>query len=387
MGRSRPIERNWRLGVAAVLALAVLAGCEQKNTYVAPPPPKVTVAPPVKRKVTLYLEATGNSAAINSGNLVARVAGFVESINYNDGDFVKKGKVLFTIEPESYKLKLEQSQAIEAAAKATLRQNQADFERQQNLVKTNAVSKSAYDAALATRDIAQQTVKQDEIATQLSAINYGYTSVTAPYDGVVTARQVSLGDYVGGTSTPTVLATIVQINPIYVNFNINEQDVLRIRAEIRKRGLTPADLKKVPVEVGLQTEEGYPHKGLLDYASPTIDSSTGTLAARAVLKNVGNVLLPGMFVRVRVPTGDLENALLVPETALGTDQGGRYLLLVNKDNVVEQRGVKVGPRQGTMRVIEKGLKPDERVIVAGLLHAVPGQKVEPHTAASAPAAH
>jgi RND family efflux transporter MFP subunit len=386
MGTPLLTGRTWRIATA-FLALAALAACDQKNTYVAPPPPKVTVAQPVKRKVTLYLEATGNSAAINTGNLVARVAGFVETINYNDGDFVKKGKVLFTIEPESYKLKLEQSQAVEAAAKATLRQNEADFERQQNLVKTNAVSKSAYDAALATRDIAQQTVKQDEIATKLSAINYGYTSVTAPYDGVVTARQVSTGDYVGGTSTPTVLASIVQLNPIYVNFNIDEPDVLRLRAEIRKRRLTPADLKKVPVEIGLQTEEGYPHKGLLDYASPTIDASTGTLAARAVLKNENRLLLPGMFVRVRIPTGELDNALLVPETALGTDQGGRYLLLVNKDNVVEQRSVTVGPRDGAMQVVEKGLKPDDRVIVAGLMHAVPGQKVEPHTAASAPAAH
>lgn len=386
MGTALTFGQSYRVA-AAFIVLAALAGCGQKNTYVAPPPPKVTVAKPVRRTVTLYLEATGNSAAVNTGNLVARVPGFVESINYKDGDYVKKGALLFTIEPESYKLKLEQSQAIEAAARATLNQNQADFERQQNLVKTNAVSQSAYDAARATRDVAQQNVKQDEIATQLAAINYGYTSVTAPYDGIVTARQVSIGDYVGGTSTPTVLASIVQLDPIYVNFNISEQEVLRIRAEIRRLGLTPAELKKVPVEVGLQTEEGYPHKGHLDYASPTVDASTGTLAARAELKNPKRVLLPGMFVRVRVPTGDMKNALLVPDTALGTDQGGRYLLIAGKDNVVEQRAVTVGPREGTMRVIEKGLKPDDRVIVAGLLHAVPGQKVEPHEATSSPAAH
>ena len=379
------ILRNWRMSVAALAALTVLAGCDEKNAYVPPPPPKVTVAHPVKQAVTLYLHATGSSAAVNSGNLVARVSGFVETIDYKDGNSVKKGKVLFTIEPESYKLKLAQSQAVEAAARATLTQNEADFKRQQNLVKSNAVSKSAYDAALATRDIAQQTLKQDEINTKLSAINYGYTSVTAPYDGTVTARQVSVGDYVGGSTTPTVLATIVQLDPIYVNFNVDEQDVLRIRAQIRKRGLTPADLKKVPVEVGLQTEDGYPHKGHLDYASPTVDSSTGTLAVRALLENPKQVLLPGLFVRVRVPTGKLDNALLVPETALGTDQAGRYLLLVGKDNVVVQRSVTVGARAGTMRVIEKGLKPDDRVIVAGLLHAVPGQKVDPQMAKTPPA--
>ena len=211
--------------------------------------------------------------------------------------------------------------------------------------------------------------------------------MSAPYDGIVTARQVSVGDYVGGTSTPTVLASIVQLDPIYVNFTVDEQDVLRIRAEIRKRGLTPEDLKKMPVEVGLQSEDAYPHKGMLDYASPTVDASTGTLAARAILQNPGRVLLPGLFVRVRVPTGTLDNALQVPETALGTDQGGRYLLVVGKDDVVEQRKVVVGPRNGTLRVIEKGIGPDDRVIVAGLLRAVPGQKVEPHEATSSPAAH
>ncbi len=382
MGTALSIGRNWRVA-AALLALAGLAACEQKNTYVPPPPPKVTVAHPEKRAVTLFLQDTGSSAAVNTGNLVARVSGFVETINYNDGDFVKKGKVLFTIEPESYKLKWEQSQAAEAAARATLKQNQADFERQQNLVKSNAVSQSAFDAARATRDIAVQTVKQDEIATKLNAISYGYTSVSAPYDGIVSARQVSVGDYVGGSTTPTVLASIVQLDPIYINFNIDEQDVLRIRAEIRKLGLTPAELKKVPVEVGLQTDEGYPHKGHLDYASPTVNSSTGTLAVRAVLENPKRVLLPGLFVRVRVPTGKLDDALLVPQTALGTDQAGSYLLLVGKDNVVEQRSVTAGPNDGAMRVIVKGLKADDRVIVAGLLHAVAGQKVDPQMAKAA----
>lgn len=379
--------RFWRTAACVLPLLGALAGCDARNSYVPPPPPQVTVAKPVKGTVTLYLEATGNSAAINTGNLVARVAGFVESINYKDGDLVKKGQVLFTIEPESYKLKLDQSQAAEESARATLKQNEADFERQKNLVRTNAVSQSVYDASLATRDNARANLEQAEINTKLARINYGYTSVAAPYDGIVTARQVSIGDYVGGTSTPTVLASIVQLDPIYVNFTVDEQDVLRIRAEVRKRGLTPEDLKKIPVEVGLQTEEGYPHKGMLDYASPTVDASTGTLAARAILNNPDRVLLPGLFVRVRVPTGTLDDALQAPETALGTDQGGRYLLVVGKDNVVEQRKVTLGPRNGTLRVIEKGLGPDDRVIVAGLLRAIPGQKVEPHEATSSPAAH
>ncbi len=373
-----------RASIAPLLltAAVVLAGCGESNTYVPPPPPKVTVAPPVQRPVTTYLDATGNSAAVNSADLVARVAGFVDAINYKDGDMVKKGTELFTIEPESYELKLKQSQAAEDSAKAVLKQAQADYQRQVDLTKSGTASKATLDTSTATRDSARASVQQSEVNTKLAAINLGYAHVTAPFDGIVTARKVSVGAYVGGGS-PTVLATIVQLNPIYVNFNVSEEDVLRIRAEIRKRGVTQADLNKVPVEVGLQTEEGYPHKGTLDYRSPTVDSSTGTLAARAILQNPKFVLLPGYFVRVRVPLGKAENALLVPDEALGSDQAGRYLLVVNKDNVVEQRKVEVGQREGTLRVIDKGITATDRVIVNGLLRAIPGQKVEPQTAANA----
>ena len=210
--------------------------------------------------------------------------------------------------------------------------------------------------------------------------------MVAPFDGIVTARKVSVGEYVGANSSPTVLATIVQLQPIYVNFSISERETLRIREQIRQRGMTPEDLRKVPVEVGLQNEEGYPHRGTLDYVSPTVDASTGTLAGRAILENPNRVLLPGLFVRVRVPTGKQDDALLVPDTALGSDQSGRYVLVVNKDNVVEQRKVEIGTIEGTLRVITKGIAADDRVVVAGLLRAVPGQKVDPQTAAPATAA-
>jgi RND family efflux transporter MFP subunit len=379
MGDFSTFTRGGGAAAASCLMLAALAGCGESNTYVAPPPPKVTVATPVKRAVTTYLEATGNTAAVNTANLVARVAGFVETINYKDGDLVKKGTVLFTIEPESYELKWKQSQAAEVSANATLTQAQADYDRQVDLAKSGTASKSTLDTSTATRANAVANLDQAKINTELAKINYGYTSVTAPFDGVVTARQVSIGDYVGGNSQPTVLATIVQLDPIYANFTVNERDVLRIRAEMRRRGLTPQDLKKVPVDIGLQTEQGYPHSGLLDYVAPTIDSSTGTLAVRGIFQNADRALLPGLFVRVRVPTGKQDEALLVPDVALGSDQSGRYLLTVNKDNVVEQHNVEIGALDGTMRVMEKGVGPDQRVIVAGLLRAIPGQKVDPQT--------
>jgi len=376
--------RKLPLAVTALLAAGTVAACDNHNAYVPPPPPKVTVATPNQRNVTLFLQATGNAAAVNSANLVARVSGFVETINYKDGDIVKKGTLLFTIEPETYKLKLEQAKAAEESAQATVTQTDADYERQSVLAKTSTASKATLENATAARDTAQANLTQAHVNTQLAEMNYGYASVSAPFDGYVTARTVSVGEYVGGAGTPTVLATIVQITPIYVNFNVSEDDVIRIREDMRRRNLTPQDLKKIPIEVGLQTEQGYPHKGMLDYAAPSINASTGTLAVRGILENADRALLPGNFVRVRVPTiSSLENALLVPETALGTDQGGRYLLVVGKDDVAEQRKVEVGPLDGTERVIMKGLAADDRVIVEGLLRAIPGEKVEPHTASTA----
>ncbi len=362
--------------LAAAATVAALTGCEDKNTFVAPPPPKVDVATPVQRAVTRYVEATGNTAPIKSVDLVARVQGFLQSIDYQDGTFVKQGTPLFTIEPETYKLKLEQAQAAEAGAQASLRQAEADFRRQTDLVQRQAVSQSTLDNSTANRDNAQANLLQAQANTRLAEVNYGYTKVSAPFDGVVSAHMVSIGELVG-VSSPTQLATIVAMDPIWVNFTVNEQDVLRIRAEAARRGLTVADLRQFPIQVGLQTETGYPHEGRLDYVAPTINQSTGTLAVRGIVPNDKRVLLPGYFVRVRVPFTQEKNALLVPDTALGSDQGGRYLLVVGKDNTVEQRRVQIGPTDNGLRVIESGLEPDDRVVIAGLLRVIPGQKIDP----------
>ncbi|WP_249734251.1 efflux RND transporter periplasmic adaptor subunit [Bradyrhizobium sp. sGM-13] len=355
--------------------MAMLSACEQ-NTFVPPPPPKVEVALPVQRPFTRYLEATGNTAAIKNVDLVARVQGFLQSINYTDGAYVKEGTSLFTIEPDTYKLKLEQAQAAESGAQASVRQTEADFKRQQELVQRQAVSQATLDNSTAARDNAQASLLQAQVNTKIAAVNYGYTNVVAPFDGVVSAHLVSVGELVGASS-PTQLASIVALDPIYVNFSVNEQDVLRIREEARRRGMTPDDLRHVPIEIGLQTETGFPHKGNLDYAATTLNQSTGTLAVRGVLPNADRALLPGFFVRIRVPLDQVQNALLVPDVALGSDQAGRYVLVVNGENVVEQRKVRVGPLEGELRVIEEGLKADDRVITAGLLRAIPGQKVDP----------
>ena len=360
---------------AITLSVILLGGCEQ-NAFVPPPPPSVDVAVPVQRSITRYLEATGNTAPVKSVDLVARVQGVLQAINYQDGAFVKEGTTLFTIEPETYKLKLDQAQAAELGSQASLKQALLDYKRQSDLVQRQAVSQSTLDQSTSNRDNAQANLQQAQANTKIAAVNFGYTNVAAPFDGIVSAHLVSVGELVGATS-PTQLATIVQLDPIYVNFNVNERDVLRVRAEAARRGISSAELKQLPVEVGLQTETGYPHKGKLDYAAPTLNQSTGTLPVRGVLPNADRVLLPGYFVRVRVPFDKQDNALLVPDVSLGSDQSGRYVLVVNGDNVVEQRKVQTGPLEGDLRVIESGLKPDDKVVIAGLLRAIPGQKVDP----------
>jgi RND family efflux transporter MFP subunit len=368
-----------------MLAAALLAAaCGRSNEYAAPPPPKVTVAAPLEQQVTSYFEATGNTAAVNSVDLVARVQGFLQAIGYTDGQSVKRGTSLFTIEPEPYKLKVDSAKSSITSAQASLTQNEAEYKRQAELVTKQVSTQANYDKSLAQRDTAQADLQSAQANEQQAEINLGYTNVTAPFDGVVSARQVSIGELVGASSPPTVLSTIVQIDPIYVNFNVSERDVLQVRANLAKRGETIANILGLPVEVGLQTDNGYPHQGKLDYVAPTVDPSTGTLAARANLSNADHTLLPGYFVRVRIPSQSAP-ALLVPDVALGSDQSGRYVLVVNNDSVVEQRKVELGQLVGELRVIDKGVTKDDRVIVGGIMRAVPGQKVEPVTATAAAA--
>jgi len=370
--------------------LALLSACGQENKFVAPPPPKVTVQLPLQQQVTPYLEATGNTAAVNTVKLVARVQGYVQEIKYQDGTPVKKGTPLFVIEPQPYKVKLEQAQAAEEGAKAALVNAEAEFQRQKELQAKEVSTQANFDKALANRDTAHANVLQAQANTQTAEINLGYTMVSAPFDGVVTARKVSVGELVGGDQ-PSELATIVQLNPIWVWFNLSERDVQKVRAEMREHGVNVLELiGKLPVEAGLQTDAGFPYKGVLDYAAPTVNQSTGTLQVRGSFENAKFALLPGYFVRVRVPTRPIQG-LLVPDVAVGADQGGRYLLVVKADNVVEQRRIELGQTFGQLRLVESGLKPDDRVVVLGLQDAIPGQKVDPQlqapqSAAGAPAA-
>ena len=369
---------------ALALTLA-LAACGKENTYRPPPPAEVTVAKPESRKVTLYMEVTGVTAPVNRVDLVARVQGFLDTVGYKDGAFVKKGDVLFQIDKKDYEIALEIAQAAQEQQEALLIQANADLERKENLVKTAATSVALLDESRAKRDSTQAALSQAKGQVEQARRNLEYTTIVAPFDGVMTARLVDPGSMVGAGS-PTKLATLVQVDPIYVNFSIDEQQVLTVRARLRSMGVTLRDIGPVEVDIGLQTEEGYPHAGTLDYISPEIDSSTGTLAGRAVLPNTGAIMQAGLFARVRIPKQKEVPSLLVPDVALGNNQEGRYLLVVNDKNVVEQRQVETGEQvDGTLRIIKSGLSADDRVVVAGIQRALPGATVVPITAAAAAA--
>ncbi|MBB3595276.1 RND family efflux transporter MFP subunit [Rhizobium sp. BK529] len=362
-----------------LIGMAALAACDgSSNTYVPPPPPAVHVAEPVQQPITLYFELTGNTAPLNSVDIEARVQGYLQSIDYQDGTSVTKGTKLFGIERDTYQAQLDQAKASLASQQASQVGAKQEYDRQLNLLKQQVTTQTAVDSAKATLDEANAAILNAQANLELATINLGYTEVLAPFDGTVTNHLVDIGTLVG-VSGPTKLASIVQTDPIYAYFNVSESQVLLIKDMLRKQGRTfkQTDLPSIPAELGLQSEEGYPHKGHLDYVSPQLDASTGTLQVRALFENKDKAMLPGLFVRVRVPIGQSDKALLVRDDAIATNQLGSYLLVLGKDDMVEQKQVKTGQREGALRVIESGIDPSDLVVVQGIQQAIPGSKVAP----------
>jgi membrane fusion protein, multidrug efflux system len=381
-GRTSGLEsRRPGLAVLAAIAAVALTGCGSRNQFVAPPPPKVVVAQPLQQPATLYIYLTGNTAAYRTANLVARVQGYLETIDYKDGAAVTKGTQLFGIERDTYQAQVDQATAQLAHDQAVLGEAQTDFTRYQTLQQEKSIAaQQAEDQGFVVQQD-KATVGIDQANLETANINLGFTRVLAPFDGTVTNHQVDIGNLVGG-SGPTTLATIVQTDPIYVYFTLSEPQFLAIRRDNAKAGLPISSsdltyLSTIPIEIGLQDEDGYPHKGHLDYVSPQVDPSTGTVAVRAIFDNKENALLPGLFVRVRGPIGHLDKALLTRSDAIGTSQEGSYVLVVGADNVVKRKIVKTGQRLGQLVIVDSGLDPGDWVVTEGVQQAFPGAKVEP----------
>lgn len=372
------LDRSARVPVTtSIAALAALcAGCGGVEAPPPPPPPSVVVASPVQRDVTIFQNFTGNTQAGESVEIRARVQGFLESFHFTPASFVKKGDLLFVIERGPYVAAKNQAAADVVASEAHMRRTESDLGRLEQAIKSNAVSQQEVSRATAERDQARANVLAAKARLDLATIDLEYTKMHAPISGIISRQLVDPGNLVG-RNEPTLLAQVFNVDPIHVYFEVNEQLVasfLDQLAGMKGRQRRPAD-ERTPVSVSMDQVERV-FEGHIDYIDPAADADTGTLQARAVLPNAEGRLLPGFFVRIRVPAEELPGALVVPETALSTDLGGRYLMLVDAKGLAQKRYIELGPlEQDNMRVVLEGLEASERFISEGLQRARPGMPV------------
>ncbi len=366
--------------IFAGLASVGLLGCSEKAQVAVPTPAEVIVSHPLKKEVTQYLEFTGTTAALEFVEIRARVEGWLESIDFTPGSQVKKGDLLFIIDPRPFQARVDQYEAALKGKQADLQLKQANLKRAQQLLSTASISQLQYDVQSAEEAVAGAQVGISKADLDKAMLDVAYTRVLAPINGRVSRNYVDIGNLVGA-GEKTLLTEIVNDSLVYVYFDVSERDVLMLLRKFPKIDAEAIpDKEKPPAYLQLADETGYPHTGQLDFVESRVDPSTGTLRVRAIFSNEKNLLVPGLFGRVRVPIEQKE-ALLVPELAVGISQAGRYVLVVNKDQIVEQRLVKTGQLEGTLRVVDEGLAKDEWVVVNAIQRARPGAKVTPKESA------
>jgi RND family efflux transporter MFP subunit len=375
-------------GLAAALALAtLLVGCgdNTQQKAAAPPPPTVTVAKPTQRTVSDYDEYVGRFAAIDSVEVRARVSGYLDSVDFKDGQMVKQGDLLFTIDKRPFQTALDQSRANRQLAQSNLTFTESDLKRAQQLVTEKTVTEQVFEQRSQAFRNAQASFAAASAAVRQAELDMQFTELRAPIDGRIGDRRVSPGNLVtGGTSgNTTLLATIVSQDPIHFEFTFDEASYLRYERMAKEGADVASRGPGVNVSLKLIDEKDFTHEGRMDFVDNAIDRSTGTIRGRALFKNPNSVFTPGMFARVRVPASPPYQALLVPDTALGTEQAKRYLLVVGADDMVTMKYVIVGQVvDGGLRVIKEGLAADDRVIVDGLMRARAGIKVTPQEQAA-----
>lgn len=370
---------KYLLAIAPVVTGWLLTGCGQPATQSAPPAPVVSIVLPVAREVVEWDEYIGRLEAPESVEIRARVSGYLDKIHFKEGKEVKKGDLLFTIDPRPYQADYDRAEAEHQRAESQAELAKNDAERAKRLVATKAISEEDFDTKTRTYTSALATLKAAHAALDSAKLSLEFTRVSSPIDGRIGRAAVTEGNLVSGGlagAGATILTTVVSIDPMHCYIDVDERSVLKY-VQLRREGKRDsARDKEIAVEMALGDEEGFPHKGHTDFVDNKIDPATGTLRSRSVFANPDRMLVPGFFARVRVPGSGKYPALLIPDRALGSDQALKFVYVVNADKKVEFRPVKIGPMIDGLRVVKEGLKAGEQIIVEGLMRVRPGIVVE-----------
>jgi membrane fusion protein, multidrug efflux system len=357
--------------------LTLLSGCG-KEKAVELPPPVVTVTQVTQKEVQDWDEYTGRLSPIGSVEVRPRVSGYITEIKFEDGDEVKKGQPLFIIDPRPYQADFDKANGADQESEAAIKLASAEFERAKQLREKGVLSATDFDQKAASYQQALGALQSARSAVESAKLDLEFCTVTAPIDGRASKANVTVGNLVSADST-TPLTTIVSTNPIYAYANVDERSLLRYLRYYRERNTTPEDTEKlkVPIQLGLQDESGYPHTGYIDFLDNRVDPATGTITLRGIFDSDNFLLAPGLFVRVKIPSGDPYEALLVPQRAVASSQGQKYLVAVGNGNIASIQPVKTGRIFDGMEVITEGAKAGETIVVDGLLKVRPGQTVDP----------
>jgi RND family efflux transporter MFP subunit len=382
------------LAAAVLIALAsVLAGCGQGQKQAAPPPPKVTVAEPIKRTIVDQDEYVGRFVAVDFVEVRARVSGYLDKIHFQDGQTVKQGDLLFTIDKRPFQNTLDQARANLELAKSNVIFTQADVKRGEQLVRDRTISEQIFEQRSQAARNAQAAVAANEAQVRQAELDLEFTDLRAPIDGRIGDRRLAIGNLVtGGTGgSTTLLGVIVSIDPIRFEFTVDEASMLRYErlareARTNMSGSNATSSGATPVRLKLLDEHDFSHNGRIDFVDNVLDRSTGTIRGRAQFSNSDGMFKPGLFARVQVPGSAPYQALMVPDVAIGTEQVRKFVYVVDKDNVARQRFVTLGPVIDELRVIKDGVSATDRVVINGLMRVRPGQKVTPEEQGATPPA-
>jgi RND family efflux transporter MFP subunit len=350
--------------VSALTAALLTAGCSQKTTRQGPPPPQVTVAPVEQKELVEWSGFTGRTEPVESVEIRPRTSGYIQEVRFQSGQLVKKGDVLFVIDPRWNQATFDQRQA-------EYEQARSEADRTTKLLANNAISAEEAEARKARAEVAKA-------ALDSAKLDLEYTEVRSPIDGRVSRALLTEGNYVSGAaSSASLLTTVVSVNPVYVYADIDEETLLKFNELVDAKKLGNTDGGKIPVELQLADESNFPHKGHIESFDNRLDPNTGSILLRAVFNNDDDRIVPGLFARIRIPLSERHPALLVDERAVGTDQANKFVLTLSQTNTVQYQPVELGPLVEGKRIVRSGLAAGEKIVVNGLAHVRPGMPVTP----------